>query len=284
MSQKILVFAGKKQSGKSSSMNFVVGYILSQLGRCNYPFCPTNFAIDEEGQLIVNTVVSDSEGNGVASDGILDLNRKDVEFLRWSMDVMWPHVKTYAFADSLKEIAVTIFGIDPQLVYGSDEDKNKKTHITWKSMCSFLAPRQINTIKKGGKFDDLMTGREFLQYFGTNICRVLDDQCWTRRCHNDIMMDGSDIAIIQDCRFANEVKSTNKLKELYDIDVKVIKLEREGEFDLHESESGLRGVPNSMYDLIVDNEHMTIKEKNQEILDFLFECGWFSAHLPLTYV
>jgi hypothetical protein len=195
---------------------------------------------------------------------------------------MWSHVKTYAFADSLKEIAVTIFGIDPQLVYGSDENKNKKTHITWKSMCSFLAPRQINTIKKGGKFDDLMSGREFLQYLGTNIFRVLDDSCWTRKCFNDIMMDVSDIAIIQDARFANEVKEAHGLKEKYDIDVKVIKLEREVGFDKHDSETGLKGVPNSMYDLIIDNEHMVLKEKNQAILDYLFECGWFSTHLPLT--
>jgi hypothetical protein len=176
---------------------------------------------------------------------------------------------------------VTVFGIDPVCVYGTDEDKNKKTHIKWKDMCKFLPPRQISEIKKAGKYDDYMTGREFLQYFGTNVCRALDDECWTRRCHNDILTDGSDIAIIQDCRFANEVKSSSKLKEKYGIDVKVVKFEREVGFDLHDSETGLKGVPSAMYDLVIDNQHMTIKEKNLEILDYLYECGWFSEHLPL---
>jgi uncharacterized Zn ribbon protein len=121
-----------------------------------------------------------------------------------------------------------------------------------------------------------------LQYFGTNVCRALDDECWTRRCHNDILTDGSDIAIIQDCRFSNEVKSTSKLKEKYGVDVKVIKLEREVGFDIHDSETGLKGVPNNLYDLVVDNQHMTIKEKNQIILDALYEWGWFSGHIPLN--
>jgi hypothetical protein len=281
MSQKILVFAGKKQSGKSSAANFVVGYTLSQLGRRGYPFCPTNFAIDENGQLIVNTVVSDSEGNGIASDGILDLNRKDAEFIRWSMDVMWPHVKTYAFADALKNVAITILGIDPQIIYGNDDDKNKKTHIKWKDMCSFIAPRQVSSIKKGGKFEDNMSGRELLQYLGTNIFRVLDNECWHRKCFNDILMDGSDIAIVQDCRFTDEVKASYKIKEKWGVDVKVIKLAREGEFDMHESENALKGISDSGYDLVIDNQHMTIKEKNLEILDYLYECGWFSEHLPL---
>jgi len=281
VTQKILVFAGKKQSGKSSAANFVVGYTLSQLGRRGYPFCPTNFAIDDEGQLIVNTVVSDANGEGIASDGILDLNRKDNEFLRWSMDIMWPHVKTYAFADALKNIAVTILGIDPTCVYGSDEDKNKKTHISWKSMCSFLAPRQINTIKKGGKFDDLMTGRELLQYLGTNVFRVLDNNCWHRRCFEDILLDGSDIAVVQDCRFTDEVRAAYQVKEKYGVDVRVIKLTREEGFDVHESENSLKGISDNGYDLVVDNQYTTVHEKNQLILDYLYECGWFSEHVPL---
>ena len=281
MSQKILVFAGKKQSGKSSAANFVSGYVLTQLGRRGHEFCPTNFAIDEEGHLIVNTILTDVDGNSVASDGVLDLNRKDEDFVVWASNIMWPYVKPYAFADSLKWIAMTVFGIDPKLLYGTDEDKNQVTHIKWQDMCQFLPPRQISHIKKSEKYDKFMTGREFLQYFGTNVCRVLDDECWTRKCFHDILSEGSEIAIIQDGRFANEVKASYKLKEKYDVDVKVIKLLKSEGFDVHESENGLKGIADSTYDLVIDNEHMTIKEKNQAILDALYSWDWLSGHISL---
>lgn len=275
--QKILVFAGKKQSGKSSAANFVVGYVLSQLGRRGYALCPNSFAIDDEGQLIVNTITTNTEGETTAGDGVLDLNRKDRDFVLWASNIMWPHVKVYAFADLLKNVVVSVFGIEPRLVYGTDDDKNELTHITWKSMSKFIPPRQISSIKNAGKYDMKMTGRELLQYFGTNVCRVLDDSCWTRACINEILIEAPEIAIVQDCRFANEVKA---MKQITNADVKVIKLEREVGFDVHDSENGLRGIK-SEYDLIIDNEHMLLREKNQVILDALFQWGWFSTHLPL---
>jgi hypothetical protein len=50
---------------------------------------------------------------------------------------------------------------------------------------------------------------------------------------------------------------------------------------MHESENALKGISDNGYDLVIDNQHMTIKEKNLEILDQMFEWGWFSEHLPL---
>lgn len=84
MNQKILVFAGKKQSGKSSATNFVVGYILAQMGRRGNVNCPNNFTIDEDGTLIVDTILNDIDGNTVIEGGVLDLNRKDADFLIWA--------------------------------------------------------------------------------------------------------------------------------------------------------------------------------------------------------
>ncbi len=281
MSQKILVFAGKKQSGKSSAANFVAGYILAQLGRKGQAFCPVSFAIDDDGELNVNTAFMDANGDPVETEGILNLNRHDEDFTTWASNVMWPYVKPYAFADSLKWIAMTVFNIDSKLLYGTDEEKNQPTHIKWKDMCQFLSPKQVASIKKSEKYDKFMTVREFLQYFGTNVCRVLDDECWTRKCFSDILSEGSELAIIQDCRFANEVHASYKLKEIYGVDVKVVKLLRSGEFDIHESENGLKGIADTSYDLVIDNEHMTIKEKNQEILDALYTWGWLSGHIGL---
>lgn len=278
MTQKILVFAGKKQSGKSSAANFVTGYILAQMGRRGNTNCPNNFTIDEDGSLIVDTVVSDIDGNRVVEGGTLDLSRMDEDFIVWAYNILWPTVKIYAFADELKRIATTVFNIDPALVYGSDEDKNTPIHIKWKNMCLFLPPRKINDLKKSEKYDKKMTVREFLQFFGTNICRVLDDDCWTRTCFNQIVADGSELAIIQDCRFANEVKAAKK------IGAKVIKLTRTVQFDVHESENDLDKLGNDQFDLVIDNEYLTIREKNMAILDYLYQIGWLTGHVGLENV
>ena len=275
MTQKVLVFAGRKQSGKSSSANFVAGYILSQLGRMGHPYCPIKFSIDEDGQLLVNTSIINADGETEFANGILDLNNKDTNFVTWAMNIMWPSVKLYSFADTLKEIAIVLFGLNPEHVYGTNEDKRKLTHIKWKDMCAFLPPKQVSNIKRAGKYDANMNVREFLQYFGTNICRKLYNECWTQNCFQRIVDEGSDLAIITDARFENEIKGAKKLN------AKIIKLDRKVEEDTHESEVDLDKLISSNYDLVIDNQYLTIEEKNQIILDALYEWGWLNAHVEL---
>lgn len=276
MSQKILVFAGKKQSGKSSAANFVAGYTLSQLGRRGAPFCPVNFNIDDEGHLVVNASIADAEGNIIYDNGVLDLHRFDEEFVIWASNIMWPNVKLYNFADTLKQVAVTVFGIPAENVYGTDAQKRESIHIKWIDMCAFLPPRVVADLKRHEKYDKKMTAREFLQYFGTNICRKLYDDCWINSCFNRILGDGSDLSIISDCRFPNEVKAAKKYG------AKIIKLTRViDEDDEHESETELDKLGETHYDLVLDNQYMTIKEKNQAILDVLYDWGWFTSHVEL---
>jgi hypothetical protein len=168
-----------------------------------------------------------------------------------------------------------VFGISEELVYGTDEQKRTLTHIKWQDMCAFLPPKHVSELKRGGKYEQKMTIREFLQYFGTNICRKLYSDCWVNNCLQNIFEDGSDLAIIQDARFANEIKIAKKLG------AKIIKLERKIDEDTHESENGLKTLNSTSYDLIIDNQYMTIKEKNQVILDALYEWGWLSGHIGL---
>lgn len=272
MDQKILVFAGKKQSGKSSAAHFVAGYLMCQLGRADRPFLPHNFKISEDGQLLIDTAMTDIDGNTVIGDGTLDLNRRDENFVNWASNCLWPYVKLYSYADFLKLFSVLVFNIPEKLVYGNDEDKNQLIHIRWKDMCNVLPPRKVSEIKKAGTFTSRMTVRQFLQYFGTEVCRKIYGECWTQSCLRQILVDGPALAIIQDCRFPNEVKEAKKY------DAKVIKLERSPYKDLHDSEIGLDKMHNSSFDLIVPPD-VTIKEKNQLILDVLYEWGWFDQHL-----
>ena len=275
MDQKVLVFAGKKQSGKTSAARFVSGYIMSQLGRRGFSFLPKNFDIDEEGHLIVDVLTSNVDGDIVTDYGVLDLDRRDDEFLEWAIPILWPHVKIYNFADTLKNIAIDVFGIPREIVYGTAEDKNKKTHIKWQDMCRFIPPRQVNTIKKAGRYEDTMKVREFLQLFGTDVCRKLYDDCWVQSCYNNIWNDGSAVALIADARFVNEVKKSKEYG------AKIIKLTRSVDADLHDSEKEVEKIHGSHVDLIIDNQYMTIREKNQAILDALYDWGWLSGHVNL---
>jgi hypothetical protein len=103
----------------------------------------------------------------------------------------------------------------------------------------------------------------------------LYNECWTQNCFQRIVDEGSDLAIITDARFENEIKGAKKLN------AKIIKLDRKVEEDTHESEVDLDKLINSNYDLVIDNQYLTIEEKNQIILDALYEWGWLNAHVEL---
>ena len=43
-------------------------------------------------------------------------------------------VKLYALADKLKQMAVEVFGLEPEMVYGTNKQKNQKTRFLWQDM------------------------------------------------------------------------------------------------------------------------------------------------------
>jgi hypothetical protein len=273
---KVLVFAGAKQSGKSSGAKFVAGYTMCQLGRKGVPFLPTRFLIDDDGKLIINAVFSDIEGRQHDGEGILDLTRTDPEFKLWMRDIVHPHVKIYSFASYLKEAAIIIFGLDRSKVYGTDEDKNSPTDIKWKDITFAFSGPSINKMKKNGKYDKFMTIREFLQVFGTDICRKIKSNCWVEACFREIAEDRPDLAIIDDGRFENELTVSR------DMGAKIIKLDRtiESEDD-HDSETVIKHISSRLVDRVIENQEMTISEKNEEILTQLYDWGWYGVHIPL---
>ena len=52
-----------------------------------------------------------------------------------------------------------------------------------------------------------MTAREFMQYFGTDIMRKIWEPVWCSGTINKIVKEDSQLAIIADVRFPNEVQS-----------------------------------------------------------------------------
>ena len=244
----IIGFSGSKQSGKSTCATFLHGYQL----RLNDVF--EKFLMDEKGSLFVNATEIDENGQEVEGLGMLDVNRQDEEFLEYASRNIWPFVRSFSFADPLKSIAIQLFGLTEEQCYGTDEDKNTPINIKWENM-----PNVINA-------NGFMTAREFLQHFGTDVCRGIKPDIWTSACINRILSSGTELAIVPDVRFPNEVESIQKAGG------KVIRLTRKPHEDEHDSETALDGYDE--FDYVIHNADMNIDQTNMALMEVMKGWGW----------
>lgn len=263
MNKNILVIAGKKQSGKSSSAKFIYGYEMLRAGVID------RFNLNEEGELFVPSEFVNSEGKVEKQYGILDIDRRDYNFTRYAEACIWPHVKVFNFAKYLKLIAITVFGLTEEQCYGTNAQKETPTTIKWRNLEQFLTNKEITALKKDDKWDTFLTGRQFLQEFGNRICRAIHDGCWIDATFRDIENDQSNINIIGDLRYKNEFRAAQN----FGAKTVRLKLDR-GDGDTHASETDLDDVPDSEFDFVIDNSQMNIYQKNDEILKVLLTLGW----------
>ena len=247
----IIGFSGAKQSGKSTCGTFLHGYQL----RFNDVF--EKFLMDEKGNLFVNATEIDENGQEVEGLGMLDVNRQDEEFLEYASRNIWPFVRSFSFADPLKSIAIQLFGLTEEQCYGTDEDKNTPINIKWENM-----PNVINA-------SGFMTAREFLQHFGTDICRGIKPDIWTSACVNRILSSGTELAIVPDVRFPNEVESIQKAGG------KVIRLTRKPHEDEHDSETALDGYEG--FDQVINNADMNIDQTNMALMEVMKGWRWLTT-------
>jgi hypothetical protein len=98
---KIIGFGHFKQSGKSTSCEFLRQEILGMKELCQLP----DFAV---GEPLLNSPMQ--------------------EFCKYN------EAKIYSFADKLKEFCVDVLGLTKEQCYGSDDDKNSLTHMKWEDM------------------------------------------------------------------------------------------------------------------------------------------------------
>ena len=234
---RIIGISGRKQSGKSTTANFINGDILLNRGMIQ------SYHMDEDGKLVIKT---EGEGGGF---GVLDVTRKDRDFVEYAEKELWPYVKIYHFADTLKSLAVQLFDIPPRNVYGEDADKNLPLQYNWENM-------PTETSKTGP-----MSAREFLQYFGTTIVRQINNDAWVQATVSNLRYEGSSVALIPDVRFPNEVEAIKKAGGT------VVRMERDPFNDDHPCESALdRDVYDwDNFDIIIPNSVVTIKELCNEL-------------------
>ena len=236
----IIAFAGAKQSGKTTSVNFLHGHEMKSHGFIK------EFFIDEAGRLVVNAKYLDDNDKEFESMGVFDVFQESQTFADYASTTFWPFVKAYNFADPLKRLCISLFGLDREQCYGTDEQKNSLTDILWDNVSQDSSGR--------------MTAREFMQAFGTDICRKIKDDVWVSLCIKQIKDENPNLALIGDCRFKNEIDA------VHEAGGKVIYFTRNSESsDGHDSEKASEYKDH--YDCIIDNTNTSVEEQNKLVLD-----------------
>jgi hypothetical protein len=175
--------------------------------------------------------------------------------------------KIYSFADPLKQdICMNILGLTYEQCYGTDEDKNTLTPLKWKNMPEYnITWTYMHDYDESG----YMTARQVMEHVGTKIFREMKQDVWSEATINKIKSENMDISLIADCRFPNEadaIKDNNGL---------VIRLTRNPFNSNSDSESALDQCfyDWSKFDFILNNESLSIQNKNESIAKFLLQQG-----------
>lgn len=261
---QIVAISGRKQAGKNTAANVLHGLVLERYGLVE------NWEIDGQGNLQVLT--RDAIGN--LGWGEFDVSRKDADFAAYADPNMWPYVKLYSFADTLKWLCTELFNIPHECVWGTDEDKNRlMPHLLWENMPGVVC--KPNWVSCGnGEYSDLdprkigliehepgpMTAREFMQFVGTEIGRKMFDPIWIEATMKKIQKEQSELAIIADCRFPNEVKAVEAAGG------KVLRLTRAPfKEDTHPSETAMDGYN---FRFTIDNERVELSDYVRLVREF----------------
>lgn len=257
----IIGISGKKQAGKTTVANIIHGEILIKNNMI------LDYNINEQGKLLIKT----SNSKGEEGWGEFDIERKDEPFVEYAHYNMWPYVKLYNFADPVKDLCINLFGFTYEQAYGTDEQKNQVlSNIRWEDMPRFqnmklMKKMPIDSKKSWNWREGEMTAREFMQFFGTDIMRKIHPNVWANACINKINKEGSELAVVADVRFPNEVEAINKTGG------KVLRLDRDVHEDNHDSETALDmgNYDHANFWSVVYNQEMTIGDTILEVKKIL---------------
>lgn len=271
---KIIGFAGKKQSGKNTSCNFVLSLKLNEFGICE------KSSLNQNGDIIV----SDIMGQKVSGVDWIPLTPEYVDTK--SFFGSFNPCKIYAFADMLKRTAIDVLGLPEEKVYGTDQDKSELTHLYWENMPGVIAPDLADQLWMGSadpkKHQNiaaqlplvvhepgLMTIRDVLQYLGTDIFRKMHQDVWVDATLRRIYQDQPELALICDVRFPNEIRAIQKKGGI------VIGLERDifNSTDSHASEQ----IDFSLCDYRIPD--LGMEEMCNKVLDIVNSYGAFNRKI-----
>lgn len=245
---KIVLIGGSKQSGKTTAGTAIYGYHLTS------NFLIPNAQFDENGHMSI--VYKPETNEGI----VFDIDNQDEAFQNFKNNEFGKYINHTSFADELKNTSTNLFGLDSKKIRGTNAEKNELTHIRWENV------EKLISYEKSRDHDEYLTNREFLEIFGTDICRVIDPMCHIRSAFNKLVKLNPEIGLILDLRFENELNFFNNIPNVYKI-----RLRRKIEKSNKKSEIGLDHIPSDRFDLDLDNSNMSVMEKNQAIINFLIK-------------
>jgi hypothetical protein len=283
----IIGFSGKKQSGKNTACNFIIGHTMNSLGLVRGVF-----RITKEGQLWISDLFGDPE-----YEGVFDVSRNSNAVKSFLAEHLNPYIKLYSYADVLKQdVCMKVLGLTYEQCYGTDEQKKSPTHLKWEDMPGVitqpLEPEWASLSgeeimgrlgKYYGKLTNtvfhapgVMTGRDVMQFVGTEIFRRMYGNVWVDATVRRIKDDNPAIALLSDVRFPNEVYGLQNEEGI------VVRLTRNRHSeDQHESEVALDEDRFDWKDfnLIIDNEKMSIEEQNKSVYSLIVSMGLIEEKL-----
>jgi hypothetical protein len=261
MSTNVIGFSGKKQSGKNTAANLILGTVMKNLGYVK------GFKITSKGELYIFDLLED-----VSQAGVFDITENSQRINSFREKWLDNHIKIYSFADSLKQdICINILGLSYEQCYGTDEQKNSATHLRWEDMPGITTNVFWSGVE-GLQFhtEGVMTAREVMQFVGTELFRKMYNNVWVDATMRKIKEDRPKLALICDVRFPNEADGVNSLKFMSDYCayghlIRLLRDPNAGQ-DQHESETALDNYPEDRYYKIIDNRNMSITEQCDEVL------------------
>ena len=134
MTQKILALSGKKQAGKNTSANWLLGYTMVEYGIIR------SFDIGEKGELIISDIFGNRDFSGE-----FDPNLNTPDMVNFLKNHVHPHIKLYSFADLLKQnICIDVLGLTYEQCYGTDDEKQTMTKIKWEDIPGVITKKPID--------------------------------------------------------------------------------------------------------------------------------------------
>lgn len=253
----IIGIAGYQRGGKTTAANYMFGCKMLEKEIIK------RFNIGVDGELLVNAVYYDQNGNPFEEIAELDIDNKSREFLDYMDSNVYPFIKNYNFADVLKSIAIELYGIKPEQCYGTTEEKLSETQYTWSDFVEVIPkkfkPRTYNPERK-------VPARQFLQYLGDTL-RFINNNCFTTPTIKTIVYEQPSLAIIGDVRQEMEIDA------IHENGGKIILLTRKTTDDTHRTERELDTIDRDKFDFIIDNQNMTIDEKNKQVYQIMNSLG-----------
>ena len=266
--QKVLLISGCKQSGKTSAMNYLVGHMLVtnkiMIGEPAVQRPISYFELDEKGDLYIDFPYLDENGEQKEELVKFDILREDADFVDMAENVIFPLINVYSFGNALKRSAAAFFGLSLDELNGTNEDKDKLSPIKWESINKLVKKKKADRVD-----ETYLTNREFLEIWGTDICRTIDVNCWANCVFQDIATGGYPLCIVTDCRFKSEIEYARAINGL---DVKVVRLKRRPFDSTATAEVDLLDYDG--FDAVIDNTEMDQMQKGAALVELLQSWGW----------